>query len=139
MSKMLTFLSVVLLAGTLLAANNKPVSGATGVVLRKVFVNQVGSLPDTTLLVPGTDGIFRVTCYLEAVSDPPDGRIGVVVTWSDKFNTQVQGFTVLSTGTGSFSQGAISLHAKAGTPIIVKGLGTTATSSYNVYLVVERL
>jgi hypothetical protein len=140
MSKAAICLSAVLLSVALLAADNKPTPGSTGVVLRKVFMNQVGPIPPTTLLVPGADGIFRVSCYLEASTDPADGNDSVVVTWSDAFNSQLQGFPELSSGTGvGFSQGSVVIHAKGGTPIAVNGLGTTATNTYNVYLAVERL
>jgi hypothetical protein len=124
----------------LLADNGQAPVGPI-VVAKRSFTNQVGPISQTALFVPTRGGLFRVSCYLDTAAQPPTGNDSVVLSWSDDFNPQLQGFPELSGGSGgvAFSQGSILIRAKAGVPIAINGQGTTATNPYNAYLIVERL
>lgn len=112
------------------------------IVAKRSFIGQVGPIPQTTLFVPSKSGTFRISCYIDTATNPPDGNDVIDVSWSDDFNVNAGGveLTGAEGETGeTFSQGTLVIHDKAGAPIVVNGQGTTAANTYNAYVIVEQL
>lgn len=120
------------------------------VFTKKSFINQVGPIPETTILTPSADGDYRVSIYLEAAgtATPSNFATGVSPAWTDDFGTVSRDFppysisgSIPGIGNGEMrAQLTITIHVKGGTPIKLLGLqGGDSINKYSVFVTIEAL
>jgi hypothetical protein len=99
-------------------------ANATLTEVRQDFLNQVATLPSTSVMTaPTADGSYLVTVYLD---QPAGGTISATIAWEDENGNQ-QRFPVL----GGLAWFAVRL--KANTTITVATTGTVS-GSYNLFV-----
>jgi len=114
------------------------------IVAEQDFANQTATLPIITLFTPTTDGLFKLSAYLETGDGDPSHRVRASIAWTDDFRAespegaaiQIQGGTVGAQGT----QGNVVLRAKAGTAITVStSTDTILATPYSLFVAIESL
>lgn len=126
------------------------VSAAGPVFTKKSFINQIGPIPETTILTPTADGDYRVSIYLEAAgtATPSNFATGVSPAWTDDNGPTSPDFppfaisgSIPGIGNGQLrNQMTINIHVKGGTPIKLLGLqGGDSINKYSVFATIESL
>lgn len=134
-------------------------SGGSTVVASVALINQVADISATTLFIPSTSGVYRISSYssYSAGDGATDTAASLAFNWTDIFGAQTSTNTgagiVVTTWSSTIASStnpptagdhpnslSIPIQAVAGQPIqyTVSG-GTYATAAYYLYIVVEKL
>jgi hypothetical protein len=135
MKRTLIFL---LLAVSVVFATNPHTPRAPIVVAEATYINQNLDLAQTTVFTPSSDGLYRITAYVEFVPTNSANTTNVLAFWTDNEKTKGANLSVAGNN-GLFVP--VTVYALAGTPISIETNGTSLASGseYNLYVTVEQL
>jgi len=106
------------------------------IVAELEFLNQMATLPLTTVYSVTTTGPFRIN--IGGSINTPSSQLSFIVKWTDDFGVE-QTFVVGINNTGSlnFPQ-SLNFRAVTGTAITVQGNAFSATLIYDLDIVLEQ-
>jgi hypothetical protein len=96
--------------------------------INRSFISQTGTLADTTLFTPATDGDFLVSVYMEDITGT--ASVQTTLKWTDDIGAQ----SITQVSAGSVSQ-VKSIHAIAGQPVTIGATDFGGSQTYNIFVV----
>jgi hypothetical protein len=127
---------------------------STATIIKKVVLsNQTAVIPTTTLITPGTTGLFRISAYMTQVATAQGGATSFNLGWADDAGQQTT-WTVLPPivqqtdavpplSWGQNYEGGpgntVTIEGVAGQPITFWTASSSSVGTYSLYIVVERL
>lgn len=108
----------------------------SGPILVTSFLNQSGSIPQTTLFTPAVNALYLVSFYWEVLSTNNVGALSLTANWKNPATAVTQSLLAnFSVGTGADTRvGNTPILIGAGQPFTVLATATGLTGTvYNVY------
>jgi hypothetical protein len=151
-------LSIALLIGAFglvaIRSSGTPNTNSTPTIIKKVVLsNQTAVIPTTTLITPGTTGLFRISAYMTQIATAQGGPTTFNLGWSDDAGQETswvaeppivqQTDAVPPLSWGQNYEGGpgntVTIEGVAGQPITFWTANSSSVGTYSLYIVVERL
>ena len=114
----------------------------SGTQIHIALTGQTTSLGPTNIITPPTDGLFRLSYYVETIVAGSVGTLALAFGWTDENGVQaITPVSSLSLTTTGYASGATIIHAKTTGTInyTVTLMGVVGSPQYNLYIFLERL
>lgn len=109
--------------------------------LRNSFVSHPGSMGNTALFTPSSDGEFYISVYLENVTSPYLGQtLCSTIHWTDDVRLQDSEGDQCAQAPFLASTTTRAIHAKANTPISISvdDFGTAGQQTFSMYVTIQQ-
>lgn len=107
------------------------------IVAQVALTNQTQPIPLTTIFTPKSDGLFRISAYMNSPTSCGCEWV-LAFFWTDETQRQTSG-SIGESGGNSFASPVIVVRDLAGQPVSAYVNASPGGSSYDLHITVERL